>query len=173
VSGTSEGVGYPAGVMTRRVLLGTGLVVLGAGGLLVGAEVTGRLDDLADLAGIEPKPQPDPDDTRILRRAATSTAALLATIEATAAAHATLPLDPVTAIVREQLAALGGGESPTAAAPPSGAGAAVEALVGAMDAARRARRDDAVQAGSPALVRVLASMSAGHAQCVRTLRSLR
>ncbi len=159
--------------MTRRVLIGTGVAVVGAGGLLVAAEATGRLDDVADVIGLDPEPLPDPDDTRVLRRAATSTAALLAVVQSTAAAHPALALAPVAAIVREQLDAVGGATAPAASAPPADAGAAVDALASALDTARKARRRDALAAGSPALVRVLASMSAGHAQGVRVVRGLR
>jgi hypothetical protein len=155
------------------VLIGTGVAVVGAGGLLVAAEATGRLDDVADAVGVEPKPQPDPDDTRILRRAARETATLLATVEATAAAQPALALAPVVAVVREQLDAVGGGTASTPPPPPAGADAAVDTLATALDTARQQRRRDALAAGSPALVRVLASMSAGHAQCARAVRELR
>jgi hypothetical protein len=163
--------------MTRRVLIGTGVAVVGAGGLLVAAEATGRLDDVADAVGLDPQPLPDPGDTRVLRRAADSTAALLASVEATAAAHPALALAPVADVVREQLAAVGGeagdGAASSASAPPADRGDAVDALASALDAARKDRRRDALAAGSPALVRVLASMSAGHAQAVRVVRGLR
>jgi hypothetical protein len=158
--------------MTRRALIGTGAVVVGAGGLVVAAEATGRLDDVADAVGIDPKPQPDPDDTRVLRRAARATAVLQATVAATSAGHPGLDLAAVTATVGEQLAALGGAKAPAGTAPPD-QGAAVDALAAALDAACKDRARDAVAAGSPALVRVLASMSAGHAQSVRVVRSLR
>lgn len=159
--------------MTRRALLGTGAVVVGTGGLLVAGEATGRLDDVADAVGISPKPQPDPDDTRILRRAARATAALQAAVAATAAAYPALDLAAVTSVVREQLAALGGTKATTGTAPPDDQAKAVDALAQALDTARRDRASDAVAAGSTALVRVLASMSAGHAQSVRVVRSLR
>lgn len=159
--------------MTRRALIGTGAVVLGAGGLLVAGEATGRLDDVADAVGIDPKPQPDAGDTRILRRAARATAALSATVAATATAHPSLDLALVTGALGEQLTALGGAKAPAGAAAPGEQGAALEALVQAFDTARKDRARDAVAAGSPALVQVLASMSAGHAQSVRVVRSLR
>lgn len=159
--------------MTRRALIGTGAGVAGAAGLLVAGEATGRLDDVADAVGVDPKPQPDPDDTRVLRRAARATAALQAIITATSAAHPGLALAPVTAVVGEQLAALGGAKASVSPAPPTDRGAAVDELAARFDAARKDRARDAVEAGSPALVRVLASMSAGHAQSVRVVRSLR
>ena len=39
--------------MTRRVLLGTGAVVVTAGGALAVAGATHRLDDVADAVGLE------------------------------------------------------------------------------------------------------------------------
>jgi hypothetical protein len=159
--------------MTRRALIGTGAVVVGAGGLLVAGEATGRLDDVADAVGIDPKPQPDPDDTRLLRRAARATAGLQATVTATAQAHTELDLAGIAAVIGEQLAALGGAKMPTTTPAPSDRAAAVDGLVQALESARKDRARDAVAAGSPALVRVLASMSAGHAQSVRAVRSLR
>lgn len=160
--------------MTRRVLIGTGVVVLGTGGLLVGADRAGRLDDAADAVGLDPKPLPDPDDTRILRRAATATVALRATVDATAAAHPDLELSPVAAALGEQVTALGGlpagVAAPSAAAVPPDAGAAAEALEAVLDSAARSRTTDAETAGSAALVRVLASLAAGHAQAARAVR---
>jgi len=161
--------------MTRRVLLGTGAVVVTAGGALAVAGATHRLDDVADAVGLDPKPLPDPEDSRILRRAARRTAILLATTEATATAFPDLALADLEVAAREQLAALGGGTAAATdvAAPPADRAAAVAALVDAYAVAATQRADDAGDAFSPALVRVLASMSAGHAQAARLLRGLR
>lgn len=140
------------------------------GGVLGGAHATHRLDDLADAVGIEPKPQSDPADDRLLRSAATAQAGLLATVEATAARHPSLALAPFVAIGREQLDALGGSTASTdVAAVPDDAAAALTALVAAYRTASTGRAADAVAATSPELVRVLASMSAGLFQCARTV----
>jgi hypothetical protein len=159
-------------VISRRVLLGTGATVAGAAGLLTAAQLTHRLDDVADALGVEPKALPDERDTAIVRRAARECAALLASVEATGAAHATLDLAATTAVVREQLAAVGGASTATAAPVPADAPAAVAALADALDQASRRRAADAVRPGSPALVRVLASMAAGHRQTARAVRRL-
>lgn len=160
--------------MTRRVLLGTGAAVVVSAGALAAAEVTHRLDDVAEAVGIEPTPLPDPEDSRILRRASTGTATLLAMSEATASAYPGLALADVEVITREQLTALGGTTAATdVAAPPAGQGAALTALEDAYALAATQRATDAGAAFSPALVRVLASMSAGHAQTARRLRRLR
>jgi hypothetical protein len=156
--------------MTRRVLLGTGAAVVVSAGALTAAGLTHRLDDVADAVGIDPKPLPDPEDSRILRRASSETATLLATVEATAAAHPDLGLADLEGIGRRHLAALGGTSAATdVAAPPVDRADALTALVYA--STRRAT--DAGAAFSPALVRVLASMSAGHAQASRRLRDAR
>ncbi|KAA1376509.1 hypothetical protein [Aeromicrobium fastidiosum] len=160
-------------MMTRRVLIGTGTAVAVGAGLLVAGERTGRLDDVADAVGLDPKPLPDPDDTRVLRRAATSTAGLLAAVEATVATHPSLDLVPVARTVREQLAAMGGATASPSTAPPADARAALRALDTAFGEAAEARARDARSAGSAALVRVLASASAGHAQAQRIIGELR
>lgn len=160
--------------MTRRVLLGTGAAVVVSAGALAVAEVTHRLDDVAEAVGIEPTPLPDPEDSRILRRASGETGTLLAMVEATAAAHPDLALADVEVIGREQLQALGGSTAATdVAAPPAEPGAALTVLEDAYTRAATQRASDAGDAFSPALVRVLASMSAGHAQTARQLRRLR
>lgn len=138
--------------------------------MLGGAHATHRLDDLADAVGLEPKPQSDPADDRLLDSAATAQAALLATVEATAARHTSLALAPFIAIGREQLDALGGSTASTdVAAVPEDAPAALAALVLAYRTQSTQRADDAVAATSPELARVLASMSAGLAQCAQTV----
>jgi hypothetical protein len=160
--------------MTRRVLLGTGAAVVVSAGALTAAGLTHRLDDVADAVGIDPKPLPDPEDSRILRRASSETATLLATVEATAAAHPDLGLADLEGIGRQHLAALGGTSAATdVAAPPVDRADALTALVDAYGAAATRRATDAGAAFSPALVRVLASMSAGHAQASRRLRDAR
>jgi hypothetical protein len=155
--------------MTRRVLLGTGaLVVVGAGALTV-ADLTHRLDDVAEAVGLDPKPLPDPGDARLLRAAAGDMAAVVALADATAALHPTLDLAPLVVIGREQLDALGGSTAATDVAPAApDAAAALAALVEAYRTASTARAAESVRAVSPELVRVLAAMSAGLAQCART-----
>jgi hypothetical protein len=162
-------VRYPAGVISRRAFLGTGLAAGAVAGVLVVADATHRLDDLARAVGVEPHPEPDPADDRVVADARTQMATLLALVGATVARHPGLELGDLEALGREQLAALGGGsrlpEAPVVDDDPS---AAATTLSAAYDAASAARADDAGAAVSPDLVRVLASMSAGLAQCART-----
>ncbi|MRJ76933.1 hypothetical protein GEV29_10320 [Aeromicrobium sp. SMF47] len=161
-------------MISRRVLLGTGAAVAGGAALVGVAHVTHVLDDAADLVGLDPKPEPDPEDDRLVRRAASGAATLLAMVEATAATHRSLALAPFEALVREQLTAVGGTTAATdVAAPPAGAGAALAQLEKAFRAAAKARAADALRSFSPDLTRVLASMSAGLAQGARGLGDLR
>lgn len=159
--------------MTRRVLLGTGAAVVAGAAAIVGARLTHRLDDVADAVGLEPKPQPDPEDTRIARAAGRDAAVLLATVEATAAAHRGLELEPIVAICREHTSALSAPTVAPGSPPPGDASAAADALADVVQAASTARAVDAGTAASPELARVLASMSAGLAQAARGVRRLR
>lgn len=161
-------------VISRRVLLGTGAAVVGGAALVGVAHVTHVLDDAADLVGLEPKPEPDPEDERLVRRAASGAATLLAMVEATAAAHDALALAPLETLVREQMTAVGGsGAATDVAAPPGDAAGALSQLEKAFRTASKERAADALRSFSPDLTRVLASMSAGLAQGARGIGDLR
>ena len=141
---------------------------------LGGAALAHRLDDLARSVGIEPHPEPDPADDRLIARVAAAQNTLLARVEATAVKHTTLRLDRFVAISTAHAKAVGVAESvPDIAAPPANRDQAVSALVTAYAAASKARASDAAKAVSPALARVLASMSAGLAQCAASVGDLR
>jgi len=159
--------------MTRRLLLGTGVLVVAGAAAGVGAQLTGRLDDLAEAVGIDPKPRSDAGDDQLVRSTARALGVLLASVEATAAAHRDVPLADLEVIGRQHLDAVGGtaGATDTTAVPADRA-AAVTALRRAYTAAATARADDAQRAVSPDLARVLASMSAGLAQCSRVVGRL-
>lgn len=159
-------------MISRRVFLGTGAVVAGGAAFLGVANATHTLDDAARALGVEPKPEPDPQDDRIVRRAARDLGALLATVRATADRHPDLELSRLEKIGREHVASVGGREAAPPTVPTS-QGKAVEALERAYAAASRARAAEAQQAFSPDLTRVLASMAAGLAQCAAAAGSLR
>lgn len=156
-------------MMTRRVLLGTGAVVAGGAAALGAAQITHRLDDAARLVGLEPKPEPDPRDDEIVRATAADQATLAATVTLMHQANPALGLAPVAAICQEQLKAVGGNTATTdlASVPRS-----TSALVAMLDGASKDRARAAGEAFSPELVRVLASMSAGLAQCAKKVGSL-
>lgn len=161
-------------MISRRALLGTFAATTVAAAALGGAALAHRLDDLARRVGIEPHPEPDPADDRLLARVATDQNALLARIEATASAHPTLRLDRYLSISTAHATAVGvGANVPQAPTPPADPAEAVDALRSAYAEASQARAADALRAVSPALVRVLASMSAGQAQCADTIGGLR
>ena len=161
-------------VISRRALLGTGAATVAVAAGLGGAALGHRLDDLARRVGIEPHPEPDPADDRLIARVAADQNTLLARVEATAVKHTALRLDPFVAISTSHARAVGvAGAVPDVPAPPANRDQAVRALVGAYSTASRARAADSAKATSPALARVLASMSAGLAQCAVAVGDLR
>lgn len=166
-------------MISRRVLIGTGLGVVAAGGAVIAADAAHRLDDVARTVGLDPKPLPDPRDTALMARVAEAQAALLAGVVAAASRHPALQLAAFEAIGREQLSAVGGtGAAPSSSSTPgslraaAGAGEAADVLALAYAAEAKGRASDAGVAVSPDLARVLASMSAGLVQCARAARSL-
>lgn len=160
-------------MMTRRVLLGTGAVVAGGAAALGAAQITHRLDDAARLVGLEPKPEPVPRDREIVRQAASGQAVVTATVEALGSAYPAWALAPIAAICQQQLEAVGGSTASTdLAALPTDQGAALTLLRSTLRTASRERAAAAQEAYSPELVRVLASMSAGLAQCERQVAAL-
>jgi hypothetical protein len=129
--------------------------VLGAAAV-GGAVATDTLDDALRAAGVRPKPEPDPGDLRLTARARAD-AVVLVDI-ATAAED--VPADVLTAL-REQRDSL-----PSTLADASAVGGE---LAQACLAVSRARADEALTAVSVDLAQVLASLSAGLAQCHRRL----
>jgi hypothetical protein len=162
--------------MSRRTLLGSGLTVATVAAAVVAARAGGVLDDALRGVGVDPHPEPDPGDTRILERAATAQAVLIASIDATIGAHPGLDgrLNPLRVVADEQLVAVGGSLAATSVGPapadPKDATAELAQL--AFDSAE-AREDDAVSAASPDVARVLASMSAGLSQLATALGVVR
>ena len=161
-------------VISRRALLGTGVTAAVVAGALTVADLTHRLDDLAAATGVNPRPKPDSGDNRLLTNVAADQDAILAAVEATAARHTALPLDPFVAIGRDHVEAVGG--SSRVPAPPKVATdeeQAVAALANTYATASTARAADAGRAVSPDLARVLSSMSAGLAQCAQAIGAMR
>jgi hypothetical protein len=158
--------------MSRRALLGTGLTAGTVAAAIVAARAGGVLDDGLRVLGAEPHPEPDPGDTRRLRRAATDQAVLVAAIDATIGAHGDLEgdLQPLRVVADEQLVAVGGRQDATSAGPPPADRQDVVAELSrlAVESAE-AREADAVSSASPEVARVLASMSAGLSQLATSL----
>ncbi|WP_162891229.1 hypothetical protein [Aeromicrobium sp. A1-2] len=160
-------------MISRRALLGTGAATAAAAAGLGIAAYAHQLDDLARLVGLEPKPEPDPGDDRLIVSAAADQNALLAIVEATAATHTGLRLARFVQISTEHAKAVGvAGRIPEVPIPPSDQAKAASALAAAYATAATARAADAGRASSPDLARVLASMSAGLDQCARAVGEL-
>ena len=158
-------------MISRRTLLGTGLTAATAAAVIVAARAVGVLDDGLRVLGAEPHPEPDPGDTRRLRRAATAQAVLIAALDATTGEHGDLKskLRPLRLVADEQLVAVGGRLDATSAGPPpTDPRDAVAELARLAAESAEAREDDAVSAASPDVARVLASMSAGLSQLARS-----
>jgi len=147
-------------VVSRRVVVGSGLAVVAAG---AGLHVAGRDDDLLRALGARPHPMPDASDTALLRTAAAEQASLVSAVEQLSDVD-----DTLVSVLREQLEALGG--PPGGSAPPASEVAGdADAVARAVTATARRRESDALSAVSPDLARVLASLAAGQAQVARTL----
>lgn len=156
--------------MSRRTLLGAGLMTATAAVVVGTARTAGVLDDVLRGLGAEPHPEPDPGDTRRLGRAATGQAALIASIDATTTRHPGLvgALKPLRQVADEQMVAVGGRSRATVAdTAPSDRAEALAALSGSAADAARAREKDAVASVSPDVARVLAAMSAGLSELSR------
>lgn len=156
-------------MMTRRVLLGTGAVVAGGAAVLGAAQITHRLDDAARLVGLEPKPEPDPRDDEIVRETAADQAKVAAAVTLMHRADPSLRLAPIVDICEQQLRAVSNDTVGVDVVELPESPAALAAL---LTKASQVRAAAAAEAFSPELVRVLASMSAGLAQCARKVTSL-
>ena len=163
-------------MISRRAFLGTGIAALAVAAAAGVAEATHRLDDLARAVGVKPRPRPVASDDVLIASVAQDQNRLLGAVEATAARHPTLG-DQVSAFAAIGLAhvkAVGGSTTvPGPAAVDTDPGRATRALEDAYARASTLRAKDSLSAGSPDLARVLASMSAGLAQCARALGELR
>ncbi|WP_374999598.1 hypothetical protein [Aeromicrobium sp. CTD01-1L150] len=151
-------------MISRRVVLG-GSAVLALAGTAGAAHVLGVDDDVLRALGARPKALPDDGDTALLATAAEQQADIVAGLDAVQADSEELV--DLRAIAAEQLEGLGGSDLP---ASPSAQG--LDDLASLVAETGKKRQDDVTRAVSPALVTVLASLSAGHAQLARRLRSL-
>jgi hypothetical protein len=134
----------------------------------VSAQRAGVLDDAIRGVGIKPHPEPDPGDVRRLANAAKDERELRATITAAGTTSdldddERLFLETAHAIAREQGQAVSSGAATRSI--PSGT-ASVTDVVELAAAMADDRAADAVDAVSPAVAQVLASMAAGLDQVV-------
>ncbi len=159
-------------MISRRALLGTGAGALALTAAVGVGAATHRLDDIADSIGIKPRPRPVASDETLIAAVAQAQNLVLAKIELTSARHPELAntLAPIAKIGQEHVDAVGGPSGvPSAEAIDSDPARALKALEQTLDGASTARAKDSLRAVSPALARVLSSMSAGLAQASRTI----
>ena len=162
-------------VISRRALLGTGAGAAVLAGAALVADATHRLDDAADAIGIKPRPRPVRSDDALIVAVAKDQNLVLSAIESTAAKHTGLApqLEPFAKIGQAHVNAVGGTSTvPTAEVIDADPAVAITKLAKTLSTASTARAKDSAKAVSPDLARVLSSMSAGLAQCSRTVGAL-
>jgi len=149
-------------VLSRRAALQLGVVAGGVGVAGFATQRAGVLDDGLRAVGIRPHAEPDPHDVALLAEAAAGQAELLAVLDTVATAQNPTAVEDLRAVLREQLAAVSDDPSatPTAGAP-AGVDADFTAFAERVEAMATARADGALSAGSLAVIKVLATMSAG------------
>jgi len=156
-------------MLSRRATIRLGVVAGGVGIAGFAAQRAGVLDDGLRAAGVRPHAEPDPRDVTLLAEAATGQIALLAALDALAAPD----VARLRAVLSEQLAAVSNDPSATPASGPSAdLDADPAAFADLVEATAAARADGALAAGSLAVVKVLAAMSAGLEQVAVAARRL-
>lgn len=126
------------------------------------------LDDGLRAVGARPHAEPRPGDVALLRRAAADQADLLASLDSVGQDQDGPAIAELRAVLNEQLAAVS--DEPPATAPLGST--SLTAFAERAEAAAAARADGAMSAGSLAVVKVLATMSAGLEQISVAARRL-
>ena len=160
-------------MITRRVAIQLGVVAGGIGIAGYAAQRAELLDDGLRAIGVRPHAEPDPDDVALLAEAAAGQAELLAALDTLGPGENAADLTGLRAVLNEQLAAVSDKPSvaPTSG-PPAGTDGDFTAFAERVEAAAAARADGALAAGSLAVVKVLAAMSAGLEQVAVAARRL-
>jgi hypothetical protein len=127
------------------------------------------LDDGLRAVGIRPHAEPDPKDVTLLRQAAAEQADLLAALDSTGQDDGSAIAD-LRAVLNEQLAAVS--DEPPATQSVGAGVLDIASFAERAEAAAAARADGAMAAGSLAVVKVLATMSAGLEQVAVAARRL-
>jgi len=160
-------------VITRRAAIQLGVVGGGVGIAGYAARRGGVLDDGLRAIGVRPHTEPDPHDVALLAAAAAGQVGLLAALDALDASDKPSDVAHLRAVLSEQLAAVS--DQPTASpttATKSARDTDFAAFADQVRATAAARADGALSAGSLAVVKVLAAMSAGLEQVVVATRRL-
>ena len=158
-------------MISRRAAIQLGIAAGGNGIGGFAAHRAGVLDDGLRAVGVRPHAEADPLDVALLAKAATGQTELLAALDASG--HSGNPSDVagLRAVLSEQLAAV----SDEPPATPTGVPAReadLTAFADRVEATAAARADGALSAGSLAVVKVLAAMSAGLEQVAVAARRL-
>jgi hypothetical protein len=167
-------------MISRRAAIQLGVV---AGGVGIGGFVAHRagvLDDGLRAVGVRPHAEPDPHDVALLAAAAAGQTELLAALDSLqqaenrpqAGGNLTANLAGLRAVLGEQLAAVSDQPSATPMGAPAVNDADVTAFAERVEATAAARADGALSAGSLAVIKVLAAMSAGLEQVAVAARTL-
>lgn len=160
-------------MITRRTAIQLGAVAGGIGIAGYAAQRAEVLDDGLRAVGVRPHAEPDPRDVALLAEAAAGQTELLAALGSLRGDETTPDVADLRAVLSEQLAAVSDQPpAPLASGPPAGAGADFAAFAERVEATAAARADGALAAGSLAVVKVLAAMSAGLEQVAVAARRL-
>lgn len=160
-------------MITRRAAIQLGVVAGGIGIAGYAAQRAEVLDDGLRAIGVRPHAEPDPRDTALLAEAAAGQTELIAALHALGRSQNAPDVSGLRAVLNEQLAAVSDQPSvvPTSE-PEPGIDADFTAFAERVDATAAARADGALAAGSLAVVKVLAAMSAGLEQVAVAARRL-
>jgi hypothetical protein len=160
-------------MISRRAAIQLGIVAagVGIGGLVAHRE--GVLDDGLRAVGLRPHAEPDPHDVALLTEAAAEQTELLRALDALEQGEHPADTAGLRAVLSEQLAAVSDEPSSTpATAEPAARDIDLTAFAEQVEATAAARADGALAAGSLAVIKVLAAMSAGLEQVAVAARRL-
>jgi hypothetical protein len=159
-------------MISRRAAIQLGVV---AGGVGIGgfaAHRAGVLDDGLRAVGVRPHAEPDPHDVALLAAAAAGQTELLAALDTLARGENPSDVAGLRAVLGEQLAAVSDQPAATPMGAPAVSDADLAAFAERVEATAAARADGALSAGSLAVIKVLAAMSAGLEQVAVASRRL-
>lgn len=160
-------------MISRRAALQLGVAAGGVGIAGFAAQRSGVLDDGLRAVGVRPHAVPDPRDVALLAEAAAGQAELLAALDALGQGETSPDMAALRAVLNEQRAAVSDEPPPTpTSGKPAGTDRDFTAFAERVEAAAAARADGALSAGSLAVVKVLAAMSAGLEQVAVAARRL-
>ncbi|HUS22400.1 MAG TPA: hypothetical protein VMZ66_10360 [Aeromicrobium sp.] len=159
-------------MISRRAAIQLGVVGGGVGIGGFAAHRAGVLDDGLRAVGVRPHAEPDPLDAALLAKAVAGQTELLAALDALGHSENSSDVAGLRAVLSEQLAAVSDEPPATPTGVPATRDADFTAFAKRVEATAAARADGALSAGSLAVVKVLAAMSAGLEQVAVAARRL-